>query len=221
MFQFTHPRGVRRRCQTPRRNRLRVSIHAPARGATGLNNLKATAYPVSIHAPARGATRLFACGTQTLVGFNSRTREGCDIGCDAAICALESFNSRTREGCDQARLRGDEKTAKFQFTHPRGVRLKSKIWRARRFGFNSRTREGCDYSGRRTRRNCVGFNSRTREGCDLADFQRRIVASDVSIHAPARGTTVKDGQPVLKTKSFNSRTREGCDITLCIYSPNL
>lgn len=35
-FQFTHPRWVRLRRQSARRARARVSIHAPARGATVL-----------------------------------------------------------------------------------------------------------------------------------------------------------------------------------------
>jgi len=35
---------------------IAVSIHAPARGATGEHEHTRISYPVSIHAPARGAT---------------------------------------------------------------------------------------------------------------------------------------------------------------------
>ena len=55
-FQFTHPRGVRRKSAN-RHDYRRI---------------------VSIHAPARGATRQFASKRQAHLCFNSRTREGCD-----------------------------------------------------------------------------------------------------------------------------------------------
>ena len=79
----------------------------------------------------------------TLSGFNSRTREGCDIFSDIealegfvsihapakgaiSVCFVKPrkarFNSRTREGCDGRRsYHGQHK--RFQFTHPRRVRL--------------------------------------------------------------------------------------------------
>ena len=37
------------------------------------------------------------------VGFNSRTREGCDSSPLRPAAHLGSFNSRTREGCDTTR----------------------------------------------------------------------------------------------------------------------
>ena len=54
-FQFTRPQGARqlgRVLDQP----VVVSIHAPARGATGGRDSRAGAERVSIHAPARGAT---------------------------------------------------------------------------------------------------------------------------------------------------------------------
>ena len=56
MFQFTHPGGVRRVGVGYLLYGLRVSIHAPGRGAT--------AYPPDLRASS--------------TSFNSRTREGCD-----------------------------------------------------------------------------------------------------------------------------------------------
>ena len=77
-FQSTHPHGVRHTapastqinsCFNPRTRtgcdlkwegilkKLKVSIHAPARGATARKARYRQSYPVSIHAPARGATR--------------------------------------------------------------------------------------------------------------------------------------------------------------------
>ena len=40
------------------RRRWRVSIHTPARGVTGLDNMTLSMLPVSIHTPARGVTIL-------------------------------------------------------------------------------------------------------------------------------------------------------------------
>ncbi len=97
-FQFTHPRGVRS-TKTFWTEPDKVSIHAPARGAINNECDKTQHYKVSIHAPARGAipyrsnrkpehafqfthprgVRLVEkTGTPYIVGFNSRTREGCD-----------------------------------------------------------------------------------------------------------------------------------------------
>ena len=99
-FQFTHPGGVRHLETAPLLTLCIVSIHAPGRGATELSE-------------AVEADR---------IGFNSRTREGCDGIIYTEKHLRVSFNSRTREGCD----------------------LRISACRERSFCFNSRTREGCD-----------------------------------------------------------------------------
>ena len=55
-FQSTRPRGARHHEQFARRVFGAVSIHAPARGATGALEQDGLTGAVSIHAPARGAT---------------------------------------------------------------------------------------------------------------------------------------------------------------------
>ena len=56
---------------------MQVSIHAPAKGATGLLTCVDGVALVSIHAPAKGATKVkLVLGTKKR--FNPRTREGCD-----------------------------------------------------------------------------------------------------------------------------------------------
>ena len=143
-FQSTHPHGVRLTprpkatvspCFNPRtrtgcdrhcwlyRAYTKVSIHAPARGATMVQRLISRQVVVSIHAPARGATLLSPLNTfdfkfqsthphgvrltlktqsHDLRRFNPRTRTGCDLS--GALCALHAkgFNPRTRTGCDAA-----------------------------------------------------------------------------------------------------------------------
>ena len=55
-FQSTRPRGARHQGLRLVVQRVEVSIHAPARGATVLLLRADEPLPVSIHAPARGAT---------------------------------------------------------------------------------------------------------------------------------------------------------------------
>ena len=57
-FQFTRPRGARRKRGAEKRRHIHVSIHAPTRGATTLEVLEELFIEVSIHAPTRGATGL-------------------------------------------------------------------------------------------------------------------------------------------------------------------
>ena len=55
-----------------------ISIHAPAKGATIRINPVCKSDNISIHAPAKGATRcVYAC-LQIVIYFNSRSREGSD-----------------------------------------------------------------------------------------------------------------------------------------------
>ena len=69
---------------------LRVSIHAPVKGATDVVVADIVIPPVvSIHAPVKGATRTSASSPSTPTSFNPRTREGCDDAlrerCSAAL----------------------------------------------------------------------------------------------------------------------------------------
>ena len=57
---------------------IRVSIHAPARGATEVSWVFPDDGRVSIHAPARGATTDFLYTNTVKQGFNPRSRTGSD-----------------------------------------------------------------------------------------------------------------------------------------------
>ena len=122
-FQSTHPHGVRLQicsivlsisCFNPRTRtgcdqgarreleRIQVSIHAPARGATCAKPGNQVLTRVSIHAPARGAT--WTNGHRaTSLSFNPRTRTGCDQCYTTPILEDWGFNPRTRTGCDSDR----------------------------------------------------------------------------------------------------------------------
>ena len=77
-----------------------VSIHAPAWGATGDERLVHIGQAVSIHAPAWGATETYRMFLVDTIGFNPRTRVGCDAQLPLFVLLWKSFNPRTRVGCD-------------------------------------------------------------------------------------------------------------------------
>ena len=167
---------------------------------------------VSIHAPAWGATFCVPCLQLHLECFNPRTRVGCDGYARLRVSGGGCFNPRTRVGCDR-RVRDALQTAEeFQSTHPRGVRHpRTRVGCDAGFCFNPRTRVGCDVMSCRSTRAGAGFNPRTRVGCDWSSiatrqsrlgFQsthprgvRRVMDPEdyaniwVSIHAPAWGAT--------------------------------
>ena len=78
IFQSTHPHGVRRDIKNRYRIRSRISIHAPARGATKETRDYCEMILISIHAPARGATGERKSKKRGAKYFNPRTRTGCD-----------------------------------------------------------------------------------------------------------------------------------------------
>ena len=79
MFQSTHPHGVRPNVVRLALCGVEVSIHAPAWGATPSTILLETVSEVSIHAPAWGATSDALLLNAERLGFNPRTRMGCDL----------------------------------------------------------------------------------------------------------------------------------------------
>ena len=122
---FTHLRGVRLALLEQVSRASKVSIHAPARGATVEGGECAYEKVVSIHAPTRGATGEFVSHLHTVVyvSIHAPTR-GATAARHRGQSGERRFNSRTHEGCDTA-----------SFTCPR-----------RTCSFNSRTHEGCDTS---------------------------------------------------------------------------
>ncbi|KAF4304855.1 hypothetical protein GTA08_BOTSDO14204 [Botryosphaeria dothidea] len=125
---------------------IHVSIHAPARGATCELGLRRAQGHVSIHAPARGATARSMNSRGTPRRFNPRAREGRDR---AAVANVESatvgFNPRAREGRDLRR-------------HVRYSVLNC---------FNPRAREGRDDLDERAAARVVEFQSTRPRGARL------------------------------------------------------
>ncbi len=256
-FQSTHPRGVRpRRCTAPRRCRrsfnprtrvgcdmstepespeTRVSIHAPAWGATleGVtvtcdNDEFQSTHPRGVRpVPPSSARRWRACfnprtrvgcdcrrgaPAKAMAGFNPRTRVGCD-GCAvwSTGCRPQSFNPRTRVGCDVSR------GSKMAYIN---VSIHAPAWgaterpsspRPSAACFNPRTRVGCDSFRQIGGWVIMGFNPRTRVGCDGGRCSIILYA------AMFQSTHPRGVRPDAAVQSppgrfcFNPRTRVGCD----------
>ena len=151
---------------------------------------------ISIHAPARGATGDAKDIWLAVRNFNPRSREGSDHKFISSASKMRYFNPRSREGSDIQPTRNKRETAdKFQSTLPRGERPPSFPARSRccRY-FNPRSREGSDMP--ELRLTCgkkisihapargatatasvgfarfVNFNPRSREGSDVLPSAR-------------------------------------------------
>jgi len=210
---------------------MSVSIHAPARGATEYFTRDIYWCFVSIHAPARGAT---ACITRfgtklmfqsthphgvrpinqhyyplILIGFNPRTRTGCDSGhrlrhesnsvsIHAPARGATSNDTYALSSCCvsiHAPARGATGVEAnpttllwFQSTHPHGVRHRNSLIPRHVALFQSTHPHGvrpmllfCAFQE-------PSFNPRTRTGCD--------------------GSIIKTAA---SSMGFNPRTRTGCD----------
>ena len=212
-FQSTHPRGVRR---------------TPASSPAAITR-------VSIHAPAWGATSPAMCRPWPRSSFNPRTRVGCDRKARVVRPSRWSFQSTHPRGVRLCLRDRQRRVSEFQSTHPRGVRpldgddffvehgvsIHAPAWGATpawmpitapNGSFNPRTRVGCDWRpGTRPATWPGCFNPRTRVGCDGPVRGLVALHVDVSIHAPAWGATNAPACGLHHPVCFNPRTRVGCD----------
>ena len=193
----------------------KISIHAPARGATVyLGCFNPTKY-ISIHAPARGATdgteifpragrfqftplregRLFALlrsSAACLISIHAPAR-GATCRCDISGLGRPYFNSRPCERGDPFSFFDHVACNIFQFTP---------------------LREGRRQKHEENQRESEFQFTPLREGRqEKVHIYVRIV--HISIHAPARGATAIRAEPVSKQNYFNSRPCERGDSTFC------
>ena len=200
-FQFTLPRRERPIKSHMSLETCKVSIHAPAKGATcsGLidacslcrfnsrsregSDVEVQVVPevgvvVSIHAPAKGATRSHAARHRIYSSFNSRSREGSDrrYALQLGLVVLFQFTLPRRE------RRGDllpmSHEVEFQFTLPRRERQCDRGRHRRSSAVSIHAPAKGATSARQMQWRCGRcFNSRSREGSDVASIQRRVCAS--------------------------------------------
>ncbi len=231
LFQSTLPRGER---QNDARNlpcRYRISIHAPARGATLPAVRVRCRWKISIHAPARGATAFFAASSCASLVFQSTLPRGERLSRFSHEYILSNFNPRSREGSDAVGLNaelqhlhisihapargathhvvGGVGTLQFQSTLPRGERRMEAHLRDKKTPFQSTLPRG----ERRPRwfpRQAAApeFQSTLPRG-ERQPAQRIPRGSErISIHAPARGATLRP-YPVRPTAGFQSTLPRG------------
>ena len=232
---------------------LSVSIHAPAWGATERHQLERRQCRVSIHAPAWGATSSgsIAClprpfqftlprgerppsrlAQRELYSFNSRSRVGSDFGTRFRVASSVVSIHAPAWGATRSPMPGRRDITKFQFTLPRGERLRPRERRSKivMFQFTLPRGERPLISRLLPLNPC--FNSRSRVGSDVtkkiygpsSDVSIHApawgatrgallgtTAGRVSIHAPAWGATRRADSPGRGPASFNSRSRVGSD----------
>ena len=143
-FQSTRPRGARLGRAEALLDRVAVSIHAPARGATSISARDQQPRAVSIHAPARGATDVISARTMSLkVSIHAPARGATTRPLRGSRACLVSIHAPARGATLPRPNRGRD--------HHR---------------FNPRAREGRDGPDWRARQGQGGFNPRAREGRD-------------------------------------------------------
>ena len=168
----------------------KISILAPARGATVYMTIPDTEDAISILAPARGATgiackqiitqkefqsslprgerrRQFGCRVDIQHHFNPRSREGSDRQRWETEIPGVYFNPRSREGSDSSHALQDLRTPLFQSSLPRGERQTL-----------------CQFTGLKDK-----FQSSLPRGERRLLSEHELHAGVISILAPARGAT--------------------------------
>ena len=165
-----------------------VSIHAPARGATSFIEHALLRGNVSIHAPARGATKSFH-GRLLFLLFQSTPPRGGRRDYIAVFVPWFCFNPRPRAGGDLGLSDVRKLYDEFQSTPPRGGRL----WLHRIPWMTF----------------FVSIHAPARGATTGSNFT--LEDCNVSIHAPARGATLRGVELTLEQVRFNPRPRAGGD----------
>ena len=189
-----------------------ISIHAPAKGATLLTQSLECSLEISIHAPAKGATLFLLVFCAVCAVFQStlprRERRAYPLGRRARV----HFNPRSREGSDWI-LRSFSGCLATNF-NPRSREGSDILPTARARGtsyFNPRSREGSDAFLRMPSTGPPRFQSTLPRRKRLRPLPLDTAIRDISIHAPAKGATHQSTFAVSFARDFNPRSREGSD----------
>ena len=145
----------------------RISIHAPARGATYIRNAVIIGFMAFQSTLPRGERLTPERSRAGLRYFNPRSREGSDSRVPLSVLLLLYFNPRSREGSDEINTVTLVVICRFQSTLPRGERrnlirnlLRSDVFQST-LPRGERLDSGVDFGA------IANFNPRSREGSDL------------------------------------------------------
>ena len=149
--------------------------------------------PVSIHAPARGATLATTLAIIPRGCFNPRARTGRDIVIEEQVSWIDGFNPRARTGRDVPTLLYPLVMEGFQSTRPHGARHTLSLLSRVIMMFQSTRPHGArPISSPSIDETTARFNPRARTGRDYTTGDGMYYVYRVSIHAPARGATLKN-----------------------------
>ena len=196
--------------ERPFARRFSVSIHAPARGATRRRLFGASSRQVSIHAPARGATSRPPLLGGGGVCFNPRPCARGDIRAGLTGAVAPSFNPRP---CARGDLIVGEAQLLVGRFNPRpcarGDGQRERFWSCS-CGFNPRPcARGDSARGFQGAKDEQFQSTPLREGRH-GEAVPDPLSLDVSIHAPARGATSgREGQVPSRGTFQSTPLREG------------
>ena len=189
MFQSTFPQGERRDILLTVSGGHTVSIHVPARGTTLFASFWTAGIVVSIHVPARGTTRLEPAAGEKRLSFNPRSRKGNDE------VRLRSFSVHSVSIHVPARGTTCDICLVLQLVGvsihvpARGTTAKRGLIKWHIIKFQSTFPQGERHGISTIISTLTGFNPRSRKGNDIF-FPTDSQSVFVSIHVPARGTTL-------------------------------
>ena len=213
LFQSSLPQGERRSKVDQFLDLVKISVHAPTRGATRKAEYPDADTAISIHAPTRGATfSLSSSNDLSNISIHAPTR-----GATAYILLNKDsieFQSTLPRGERLTSLIVARLPSRFQSTLPRGERQFIKAHPstaiyisihaptrgatphftrslAAAIDFNPRSHEGSDALYAASVSPSLYFNPRSHEGSDRS-IPRRFCNFSISIHAPTRGATLRD-----------------------------
>ena len=166
---------------------------------------------VSIHAPAWGATPRGRGSGRCWCGFNPRARVGRDKSQPRHSRSCGSFNPRARVGRDGAILGEPWRDGEFQSTRPRGARPTGSTHPGARPWFQSTRPRGARQVPQRACGVLAQFQSTRPRGARRWRQGVKPKLTKVSIHAPAWGATRGCQAVLLLIRRFNPRARVGRD----------
>ena len=190
MFQSTPPRRGRPRISGGLTRRFGFQSTPPRRGRPPHILPPPPGRRVSIHAPAQGATLWRKTYDPLYEGFNPRPRAGGDSGRPRVAAKPRSFNPRPRAGGDRRRFLFSENRQRVSIHAPaQGATFGASDVGGFGIGFNPRPRAGGDPRCRFARPSACQFQSTPPRRGRLSTPFSSTHNKAVSIHAPAQGAT--------------------------------
>ncbi len=166
---------------------------------------------VSIHAPARGATVLLASHEFNGLGFDPRSRTGSDALASTWRPSLSGFDPRSRTGSDPRSTVSRSTARPFRSTLPHGERLDGGERAEEHIEVSIHAPARGATIDRLYRRAAgpVSIHAPARGATPHRHIVRDFLR--VSIHAPARGATRASARGACHQGGFDPRSRTGSD----------